>query len=168
MSWQPITTFPELVERIRQVGSGGKVVALDGFMQSGKSTVSLRLASALPAELISLDTFVDSSRDAPSYIGMLNMEDLASSVGDAVKRGTTVLLEGICMLDALDALGIEPDLTIYVKRISPMGLWQDGFHFEDFEMHGEECNFTRESELEYHARRRPHEMQVVVYARQEA
>ena len=136
-------------------------------MTSGKSTLAQQLAETIGAALISLDSFVDPTRAAPNYVGLLKIDQLSKHLTASVAR-RMVILEGICMIDALDSLGVTADLMVYVKRISPTGLWQDGFHLEDYGALGEECHFARQSELDYHARRRPHEQPAVVYHRQEA
>lgn len=166
MTQASAASVPELSSLLRS--SAARLVAFDGFMQSGKSTLAQQVAEVLGAVLISLDSFVDSSREAPDYVGLLKIEELSQQIAATSAVRSIAILEGICMLDALDRLHVIPDIMVYVKRISPMGLWQDGFHLEDYEAFGEECHFARQSELDYHVRRRPHEQPVVVYHRCEA
>ena len=165
MTQASAATIPELASLLR--GSAARLVAFDGFMASGKSTLAQQIAETLGAALISLDSFVDPSLEAPDYVGLLKIDQLSQQLNASEAR-CMVIMEGICMLDALDSLGVTADLMVYVKRISPMGLWQVGFHLEDYEAFGEECHFARQSELDYHVRRRPHEQPAVVYHRQEA
>jgi hypothetical protein len=163
----PLESVSELLSLVQDFGSGGNLIAIDGFMSSGKTTLAISLAEQLPAFRISLDFYVESERNAPNYIGLLRLADLASDIQKARIEFGSVVVEGICMLEVLDSIKVQPEIYVYVKRISPMGLWQDGFHFEDYETVGEECSFARLSELAYHASHRPHEISTVVYNRRE-
>jgi uridine kinase len=168
MTQAVIDSIAELVALVRALGVESRLVAFDGFMQSGKTTLARQLAAESGAALVCLDSFVESSRDAPDYVGLLKLDEVSEEIAAGFTKRSVVIVEGICMVDALDRLGLAPDLMVYVKRISPMGLWQDEFHLDAYEEVGEECHFARQSELDYHVRRRPHQQPVVVYNRREA
>ncbi len=149
----------------QSLGSGKKLIAIDGFMSSGKTTLAIQVAEELSGIRVGLDCYVESEREASDYVGLLRLTDLAEDLNKLRAAFDYVVIDGICMLEALESISVSPDLYVYVKRISQMGLWQDGFHLEDYESTGEECNFARQSELEYHASRRPHELAAIVYHR---
>lgn len=72
------------------------------------------------------------------------------------------------MRDALDRIGVALDFAVYVKRVSPMGLWNDGINRDDFEAGRE--TVTREperSDMLYHCERRPDTRADCVLARRE-
>ncbi len=96
------------------------------------------------------------------------------------------IVEGICVLQILDRLGIRPDAFVYVKRVAH-GYWLDEDHFdpqlpiEDHlagvresirpvaEMLGESGEQgLAEEVIRYHAEYRPHERATIVFLRNDS
>lgn len=137
-------------------------------MCSGKSHLANQLAEAVGWGVVHTDDHLLQSDDEQlSYPGRVNYASLAAAV-DALKE-QPFLVEGICLRHVLAKLGVSCSVFIYVKRISPVGLWQDGFHLEDFEGNpNNEPHEAHRSDLRYHATERPHEQATFVFARVES
>lgn len=146
----------------------GFMIGVDGFMNAGKTTLAFWLAKELSGIRVGVDCYVEKEREASNYVELLRHEDLRRDLEGLRAAFDFVVIDGICLLDALDAIDVSLDMFVYVKRISPMGIWQDGFHLEDFEAGGESGGWAEKSELDYHVSRRPHEMASLIYHRNEA
>jgi hypothetical protein len=144
----------------------GSLVAVEGFMGAGKTSLASALASSVGALAVHLDGFVAPGDVTRPYVNRLNYAALASAI--EASSASTSVVDGICLRDVLNRLGRTPDLYIYVKRISPAGIWHDGVDLEDFEAGtwktpGEPYT----SDMAYHSKVRPHEKATVEVHRAE-
>lgn len=148
------------LERIVGMLGERPYIAIEGFMQAGKSTLAEGLAERLEWPLIQLDEFLPDTPDAlpPSYLARLDLAALRGTVANAPRA----VIEGVLLRDALGSLFQRDQTTvIYIARCTrPVSngalLWHDGFRIENFETDREESWMLR-SEVEYHYRVRPHE-----------
>ena len=133
-------------------------------MNAGKSSLATMLAKDL-GNLPPLP--VDDFRPDPvpnlPYLQTLNLPLLEAQLDDRrrVFPTTPTIIEGICLREVLEGIGRKLDLTIYVKRLSPMGLWHTQFDLEDYEndpRHPKPPKILWNDELRYHAAYRPHEV----------
>ena len=95
-------------------------IAVDGVDGAGKTRLGRALHQALRGTLLSLDDFIHQNQG--TYIPHLKVGELGTALTAAQRP---VILEGICMLAALDVLRVSPDLLIYVKRLDRFGEWED-------------------------------------------
>lgn len=145
------------------------LVAIEGFMSSGKSSLADALGAELDATVVHTDNFVVPGDESLPYPERLNYELLAASLRGA----SATLIEGICLRQVLGRLNAVPTTFVYVKRISSNGLWHDRFHLEEYEEEEEEnvqsvITEPEKSDLNYHASVRPHEHANIVFQRVEA
>jgi hypothetical protein len=101
-----------------RLSNGRTVIGIDGAPASGKSTVAVAVAPMLNATLFSIDNFLN--RHEGRYFESLRLKELKSQIGTA--QGT-VIVEGICLLQALEAISVQHDQLVYVKRME--GGWSD-------------------------------------------
>ncbi|HWL40180.1 MAG TPA: hypothetical protein VNO75_08060 [Gemmatimonadaceae bacterium] len=101
------------------------VVAIEGHSTSGKSYLSADLAERLGAVVVGTDSYVRDGSDAPTYLEAIDVRRIGSDVDRHVDAGQRVIIEGICLRDTLRELAMTPSLFIYVKRMTPAGLWTD-------------------------------------------
>jgi hypothetical protein len=120
MTVYEVVTPQALVERLRSSFPSAVTIAIDGIHGAGKTTLALALRQALGGTLLSLDDFIHKNQG--SFLPHLKVGELGEAL-TAARR--PVVLEGICMLDALERLGVVPDLLIYVKRIDRYGEWEE-------------------------------------------
>jgi len=154
---EPFTSIGLLTAQLRQLPLPA-LVAVEGFMSSGKSTMANALASQLGGVAIHTDEYVLPEDESLPYAQRLNYGALASSVAQATCAMQVVVLEGICLREVLRLSSLSAGVFVYVKRIAANGLWHDGFHLEDFESSVEQARDEPEhSDLMYHATARPHE-----------
>ena len=154
--------------------SASSRIAVDGKVGSGKSTLSQELSCSLGVAVIHLDDFVAS--DLRAYIPNLDTAKLARAVARAANGW---VLEGLCVLQALEAIAMEADALVYVKRMS-QGCWSDEDelvphvpleeHLAELqarsEMFGEsESLWLAEEIIRYHSAYRPHEKATIAYLR---
>ena len=126
------------------------LIAIDGFDGAGKTTLAKQLSSALDLLLLYLDSFL-LKQTAKSYTNDLDFQSLAQ---DICAAGKSVIVSGICILDALDKMDLSPSVHIYVKFIAKNGLWHQGWDIDNDRIDG---NWFKNEVLQYHRRRRPHE-----------
>lgn len=147
----------------------GHLVGVDGFMESGKTTLAFELAELLGGIRIGLDSYLHTDRNGESYVGALRQSYLISHLTKLKAVLPYVVVDGICLSEAFEIVGHRADSHIYVKRISKAGIWHDGILLEDAE-DGEPLpdDWLRRNELSYHLSSRPHEVAHFMYERIEA
>ena len=164
----------------RIAGDMVQVVGVDGVQGVGKSTLARRLANECGLCLVSLDDFLNP--DQNRYVDALRIGEAQSACRAVLDAGARLVVEGLCLLEVLDRIGIRADILIYLRRCSPTGRWEDE---QDFTWQGTEEDLvaritdralrgrtllagrfgsttTRPPALKievarYHLRRRPHE-----------
>ena len=136
--------------------SGRGLLGIDGFHGAGKTTLAVTLAEKMGGIRVGLDSYVERSREADRYVGLLRLEDLARDLNGLSQRFQCVVIEGVCLLEALAAVGVEPDRLLYVRKISAQGLWHDGFHLEDYSAGVPAGGWLAESVYSYHQQYQPH------------
>ena len=47
-------------------------------------------------------------------------------MNSAIGRGQIVIVDGICVLEVLQRIGLSPAFHVYVKRLSSDGYWTEG------------------------------------------
>jgi hypothetical protein len=95
-------------------------LGVDGRDGAGKTTLTRYLAEKIGASVISLDEFIEKNKDA--YMSSIRFSDLKRAIAQA---SGPVIIEGACLLAALQRLDICLSRLVYVKRmISDVG-WFD-------------------------------------------
>jgi len=153
-----VPSYDALLQRIRTFEGG--LVGIEGFRQSGKSTLADKLGEDVPAHVVHTDDFSTPRHNSPPYVDGLNLNALGDALRDTKQGDRLCPVEGICLRTVLDRCGLSADVNLYVKRIGENGLWYDQFHLEDFER-GEglpgDSQKPHASDLSYHSRARPHD-----------
>ena len=109
-----------LVARLRSSFPAAATIGVDGIHGSGKTTIARHLYGALGGTLLSLDDFIHKNQG--TFLPHLKRGELGNAIEAASQP---LVLEGICMLAALEAVQVSPDLLIYVKRLDRYGEWED-------------------------------------------
>ena len=102
------------------LGSTLGVVAIDGVDGSGKSTLARTLAEPARWTVLHLDNYLH--RDQGTYVQHLDAERLSKDVRSAAG---IVLVEGVCVLAALERIAEPARSHIYVKHLGSYGNWLD-------------------------------------------
>jgi MoxR-like ATPase len=159
-----------LAANVRRVG-------IDGIDGCGKTTLAKFVAARLQLPWFSLDHYLDRNRG-----GFLGFIDYPRLHADVSKERASVI-EGVCLLQALQRAELEIDALVYIKRCH-MGLWADE---RELEVDGLLENFLKgerelaamlegepitnlglaEEIIRYHYEARPHKNAQVVYFREE-
>lgn len=158
------TTVDAVVQHVRAVKHDSScLVGVDGFDGSGKTTLAFELARQMDGIRVGLDSYVEKDRDADSYAGLLRLDHLKRDLENLRARFPVVVVDGVCLLEALAAFGAAVDLHIYVKKISPQGLWHPSFHLEDFLAGQPLDSWLERSVYGYHGSHTPHDRAAVHY-----
>ena len=123
-----ICTSPEKVASALSMRAAG-LVAIDGFQGSGKSTLAQAIGPALNLKVFKADDYL--ARNQGSFFDHLDLDRL---VADVTAAGPCIV-EGICCLKVLHALGRSADSLIYVKRMAKWG-WADEGELESYTTNG--------------------------------
>lgn len=95
-------------------------IAIDGNDGVGKTGLAVELQNAVGGTVLSLDDFV--LENYGGYVPFLRIAELEA----ALKASSCpCIVEGVCILAALERISCQPDLLIYVKRIANYGFWHD-------------------------------------------
>ncbi|MEI8573729.1 hypothetical protein J0667_17445 [Methylomonas sp. WH-1] len=112
---------------------GLQVIAIDGFQASGKTTLARSLAAHWNLNIISADDFLH--RNQGGFFANLKLKELSDHLR---KANTPYIFEGLCALQILDAVKVQPDLMIYVKRMTDHG-WADGMALDTYMPSSDDC-----------------------------
>jgi len=113
-----LSSISELIETI--LNTSPRLVGIDGKDGSGKSTAACEIAKATGASVISLDDFIDKGKG--TFADNLRYEEIGAAIS---KSNGSLIVEGVCLLNVIDRLGVKLDVHVYVKRISRYGFWYD-------------------------------------------
>lgn len=125
----------DLQSQIADVAGG--LVTFDGDLYAGKSTLAREIGEALSLPFLDLDDYL--TRQQGVFVDALRIPDLIHAVDKALACSSVVLLSGVCMLRVLQVTKLDKALSIYVRRLSPMGIpndldtidAEDGMPFDD-------------------------------------
>ncbi len=160
--------YIEAREWLRSAGySSGEVIVIDGATGSGKTNLAMRLAKDLGAVRVSLDYYLHAGT-AGYYVDRLKQEFLSDDIVRFRRSFPFVLVEGICVREALNRIEQPWTTSIYVKQIGSNELWHFLFHLEDFknrESEPEDLEEPFHSDYTYHAHYCPHENANFTYVR---
>lgn len=152
-----VTTINDLAEAVpRKVSAQAVLVGIDGFDGAGKTTLAFALAQKLRGIRVGLDNYIEKDRKADRYVGLLRLEDLQRDLNGLSCCFSHVVVDGVCLSEVFEHIGGAPDYIVYVKKVSPQGLWHDGFHLEDYEAGGEAGGWLERSVYSYHRKWQPH------------
>ena len=96
----------------------------------GKTTMTDSLAPKLDAAVIHLDDFVEKNEHG-FYLDFIDCGKLAKELEAASSQDRCVIIEGVCVLRALQRIGVETDYHVYIKHIKELGAgyyWWDKDH----------------------------------------
>ncbi|MEW5966384.1 MAG: shikimate kinase [Pseudomonadota bacterium] len=159
--------------------SGYRRIGADGVDGCGKTTLAKSLAEQLEIPLISLDDYLDKNRGG--YLGHLRYEELKR----AFHAESQCIVEGVCLLQALEIANLGIDALVYVKRMQH-GIWADErecdvnienvevflqaekqlvemFYFGETDQTNSSLPKLSEEIIRYHASYRPFEQAVFLY-----
>lgn len=113
---QEFTNSAELAAALKNVSP--VLIGIDGVDGTGKSTLANTLGPAIPATVVSLDDFLN--KNEGSFVASIRVAEL----GEAIRRADPTIIEGVCLLEVTQMIGIELSVLVYVKRVGPSG-WYD-------------------------------------------
>ena len=102
------------------------VIGVDGDIGAGKTTLADWLATRLSCSVIRLDDHA--VRDAPGYAANLRIGALTSKLPP---EGSVVIVEGICLLDACNRVGIQLSKLIYIKKLDRFQTWPESSIYDE-------------------------------------
>jgi hypothetical protein len=138
--------------------SSKKLITIDGFSWSGKSKVSAYLSQALSIPVVYIDDYF--TKDG-RFLESFKFENFSATVAK-LSQSSSIIVDGIMVQDILARIGTKADLFLYVKRVSPYGIWSDGFKLDKL-LRSDDDNVStgydpfQDQLVQYHLRVRPHE-----------
>ena len=95
-------------------------IAIDGRDGVGKTTLAVALQAAVGGTVISLDDFV--LENCGGYVPHLKIAELKAALE---RSRRPCIVDGVCILAALERVSHRHDVLIYVKRLQSYGYWHD-------------------------------------------
>jgi len=152
-------------------------IGVDGIDGCGKTTLAKAVAAQRQRRLFSLDDYLD--RDKGGFLKFVDYPRLRADVS----AEEAYVIEGVCLLHALQRAELAIDTLVYVKR-RHLGLWADEHELdltepiEDFLQKERELTAMvageavtdlglAEEVIRYHYAARPHNNAHIVYFRDE-
>ena len=132
---------------------------VEGFSEAGKSTFAYRLAHAMGWQTVmSLDNMAlemgKQPPDSPRYADHLDRDRILA----VINSGVPLVVEGVCLRDAVEGMRADATLRIYIARVSRPGtgalIWHDAVEME--EPARARDNWLVRDVFDYHRRVQPH------------
>ena len=83
------------------------LICVEGFMSSGKTPISMKVASRLNGFRVSTDCYINDKENFKNYSEKLHIEYLTEDILKLKKNYNPLLLEGICLREVLSWSNIE-------------------------------------------------------------
>jgi len=100
------------------------VVGIDGVNGSGKSTLAVNISKEITGRIINVDDYVEKNKG--EYLSRVAYQTLQKAVNQFVSASEPIIIiEGVCLLNVLEKIKIQPDILVYIKRIGSYGFWID-------------------------------------------
>jgi uridine kinase len=93
-----------------------KIISVDGWTGAGKSCFLKNFE--IESNKLSMDDYFEKNQGV--YLDVIRYDELKKIISEF--EGL-IIIEGICILEVLDNIGIKPDLKIYVKRLGAGETW---------------------------------------------
>lgn len=166
-----VVDVSELIELLPRFS--GAVIALDGCLGAGKSTLMRKLARRQNWGSVDVDDYV--IRGQRRYVAALRLTDLDAAIRHSLESSEVIVLAGVCMRAVLGKLGRSAAFNVYVQRDAPLGPPYDYAvlaHEDDLSVANvepEEANVNETTALfrevcRYHTKYRPRLKSDAVYA----
>lgn len=110
------TTTEQVVDALRSLGA--ICIGVDGSDGVGKTTLSKTIATRMEFPVLSLDDYL-----VPKQGGFLEFLQY-DRLRDAISTAPCLVIEGVCLLQALERVQVQIDALVYVKRYH-LGCWAD-------------------------------------------
>jgi adenylate kinase family enzyme len=107
-----------------------KIISLDGKNGSGKSYLSGFLSKNFEYIHLNLDSDRYLIKNQVKYVESIRYINLKNDIKNNIDKDRISLIDGICVQKILDIIRVQPNLKIYVKRLSLSGHWIDGYYFD--------------------------------------
>lgn len=107
-----------------------QLVSVDGKCGSGKSALADYIIKDTGFIHIDLDDDKYLHQNKCGYVEFIKYEILENDLIRLKNSKKVIIVNGICILKILDKIKIQPELKIYVKRLSLYGYWYDGNYFD--------------------------------------
>lgn len=168
------TDEPKLIKSIEKLFLKSKgIVSIDGVDGVGKSTLASKIAKELSFPLIEIDIFVQEKQSG--YIDHIDYNRLKKRIRENIIENRLVILEGICIQQVLDKIGLNSFIKIYVKVIDSYGFWMDEIRFFPSDKSADEVIAERKTKgfslghveeiIRYHYTCKPHENADYIFER---
>ena len=103
-----------------------QIVSIDGWTGAGKGKVGSFLDRDLSTPVIHMDDYF---QDEGSLLYSFWSDDLLERIHNIIKK-SSLQVEGILIQDILSRLNLKSYRGIYVRRVSLLGLWFDGYRLQ--------------------------------------
>jgi hypothetical protein len=136
VEWMSASTADMVVARFR--ATGRRLMAIDGFMGSGKSPFGSMMEARLGTPCIRVDSYlpVNPPAEIPSYIDRLNLSTLRDELESRRGAGPAII-EGVLMRAVLEQLNMVPPADIFHVYVAgawkpddPRVMWPDAAQLE--------------------------------------
>lgn len=130
---------PEAVQEIMRNAPKG-VIAIDGELGAGKTTLSNELSNIYEIPVIHVDNYLTKGQN--QYIAAAKSDELKEVIQNT---SMPVIIEGVCLLSVLSVIEIKPVLHVFLFR----GCGND--YKKDSSLVEEVANYVKESQAPYRA-----------------
>ena len=113
----------QLAQAVRSHVQGrmSPLIGIDGGLGSGKSFLSRALVEQLGGLTLKLDCYTHGN----PYCEKLRNDDIIHGLTKLREQGEPVIVDGICLLDVMDKIGVKPRRSRLREEDEPIGRWPD-------------------------------------------
>ncbi len=117
----------EVVEQV--TSKGFQLLSIDGKDGCGKSTLADFLSKDTGFIHINLDEDKYLKKNQGKYIDFIKYDILQDDLISLLKNDEIIIVDGICVLNIIDKINLNPEFKIYVKKLLSHDNWYDGRNF---------------------------------------
>jgi adenylate kinase family enzyme len=101
------------------------IITIDGIDGCGKTTIADCLGEQLRIPVIHLDDYIEKNQDG--YVDFIRYDELRNALKKARDASSSIIVEGVCVLQVLENIDMTSDYKIYLWKIDNYGKFSDEY-----------------------------------------
>jgi len=106
---------------LESFGSESQIISIDGWNGSGKTYLANTFQDNDQIEIIHIDSYLN--KNGGLYLEEIRYDDLKEKISRLLDSNSKILIEGACILEILENIEYESQITVYIKEQGSGNEW---------------------------------------------